>query len=274
MYRKKEICDELTSHFTNLNVYKYFNNLIKLDLISIDEFGNVYSKKYSILSYVTDNYNENVLEMMKLRLEGKTLEEIGNAIGVTRERVRQLVKKVTSSTKQTFKEDENAYWFSNYNLDKKQYESLFKDNLYYYLSNRYEKGIKLWKDILNDEKASVKLKKRVRDELQKGKIVIDNKLIPKTKTSIIDYVLEEFGKETLHINDLLEIINLFLEEQRLDKEVFDIDIRYLENRLSDTSNAVSRGKNIIDTMHMMNMIGIYFMKKLISKNGKILKYRH
>ena len=56
MYRKKEICDELTSHFTNLNVYKYFNNLIKLDLISIDEFGNVYSKKYSILSYVTDNY--------------------------------------------------------------------------------------------------------------------------------------------------------------------------------------------------------------------------
>lgn len=55
--------------------------------------------------------------MMKLRLEGKTLEEIGNAIGVTRERVRQLVK-VTSSTKQTFKEDENAYWFSNYNLDK------------------------------------------------------------------------------------------------------------------------------------------------------------
>ena len=82
----------------------------------------------------------------------------------------------------------------------------------------------------------------MRDELQKGKIVIDNKLIPKTKTSIIDYVLEEFGKETLHINDLLEIINLFLEEQRLDKEVFDIDIRYLENRLSDTSNAVSRGK--------------------------------
>lgn len=31
---------------------------------------------------------------MKLRLEGKTLEEIGNAIGVTRERVRQLVKKL------------------------------------------------------------------------------------------------------------------------------------------------------------------------------------
>lgn len=242
MYRKKEICDELSSHFINLNVYKYFNNLIKLDLISIDEFGNVYSKKYSILSYTADNYNENILELMKLRLEGKTLEEIGNAIGVTRERVRQLVKKVTSNTKQIFKEDENAYWFSNYNLDKKQYEWLFEDSLYYYLSNRYEKGTKSWKDILNDEKASVKLKKKVRDELLKGKIVIDNKLIPKTRISIIDYVLEEFGKETLHINDLLEIINLFLEEQRLDKEVFNIDIRYLENRLSDTSNAVSRGK--------------------------------
>lgn len=242
VYSKNEICDELSKHFMNLDIYKHFDELIELDLIAIDELDKVYFKKHSILSYVVENYNENILEMMKLRLEGKTLEDIGDATGVTRERVRQVVKKVIDSTNQTFKEDENAYWFNNYDLDNKQYQWLFKDNLYHYLSNRYEKGIKSWKDILNDDKASMQLKFMIRNKLLKGKIEIGNKIIPKTRTSIIDYVLEEFGEDVLHIDDLSEIINLFLEELGLDKEEFEINIRYLENRLSDTSNAVSRGK--------------------------------
>lgn len=225
-----------------MDIYNHFDELINLDLISIDELEKVYSKKRSILSYVAENYNENTLEMMKLRLDGKTLEEVGNVTGVTRERVRQVVKKVTSSTNQTFKEDENAYWFCNYDIDKKQYQWMFKDNLYYYLSNRYEKGSKSWENILNDDNASKQLKMMVRNKLLKGKIEIGNKIISKTRISIIDYVLEEFGKDVLHIDDISEIINLFLDELGLDKEEFEIDIRYLENRLSDTSNAVNRGK--------------------------------
>lgn len=193
-----------------MDIYKHFDELVNLDLISIDELDKVYSKKRSILSYVAENYNENTLEMMKLRLDGKTLEEVGNATGVTRERVRQIIKKVTSSTNQTFKEDENAYWFCNYDIDNKQYQWMFKDNLYYYLSNRYEKGSKSWEDILNDDKASKQLKLMVRNKLLKGKIEIGNKIISKTRTSIIDYVLEEFGKDVLHIDDISEIINLFL----------------------------------------------------------------
>lgn len=77
-----------------MDIYKHFDELVNLDLISIDELDKVYSKKRSILSYVAENYNENTLEMMKLRLDGKTLEEVGNATGVTRERVRQIVKKL------------------------------------------------------------------------------------------------------------------------------------------------------------------------------------
>ncbi|PNZ50568.1 hypothetical protein CD170_13085, partial [Staphylococcus aureus] len=242
IYRKNEICEKLSCHFINMDIYNHFDELINLDLISIDELEKVYSKKRSILSYVAENYNENTLEMMKLRLDGKTLEEVGNVTGVTRERVRQVVKKVTSSTNQTFKEDENAYWFCNYDIDKKQYQWMFKDNLYYYLSNRYEKGSKSWENILNDDNASKQLKMMVRNKLLKGKIEIGNKIISKTRISIIDYVLEEFGKDVLHIDDISEIINLFLDELGLDKEEFEIDIRYLENRLSDTSNAVSRGK--------------------------------
>lgn len=241
-YSKREICDTTESHFKNLNSYAIFDELIKLDLIATDEFDKVYTKNPSILSYVAENYNENTLEMMKLRLEGNTLEDIGNIIGVTRERVRQVVKKVIDSTNEVFKEDENAYWFSNYNLDNKQYQWLFKDNLYHYLSNRYKKGNESWKHILDDDQASTQLKMIVRNELLKDKIEIDNKIIPKTRISIIEYALEEYGQESLHLEDLSGVINLLLEELGLDLEGFEIDIRYLENRLSDTSNAVSSGK--------------------------------
>src|SRR5699024_3356659 len=71
---------------------------------------------------------------------------------------------------------------------------------------------------------------------------IDNKIIPKTRISIIEYALEEYGQESLHLEDLSGVINLLLEELGLDLEGFEIDIRYLENRLSDTSNAVSSRK--------------------------------
>ena len=83
-YSKREICDTTERHFKNLNSYEIFDELIKLDLIATDEFDKVYTKNPSILSYVAENYNENTLEMMKLRLEGNTLEDIGNIIGVTR----------------------------------------------------------------------------------------------------------------------------------------------------------------------------------------------
>src|SRR5699024_12271347 len=118
---------------------------------------------------------------------------------------------------------------------------MVKYNLYYYLYNRYEKGSKSWEDILNDDKASKQLKMLVRNKLLKGKIEIGNKIISKTRTSIIDYVLEEFGKDVLHIDDISEIINLFFVEIGLDKEELELDYSYLENRLIDNTNAVSRG---------------------------------
>src|SRR5699024_4004896 len=194
-YSKREICDTTKRHFKNLNRYAIFDELIKLDLIDIDEFDKDYTKKHSILSYVAENYNEYTLKMMQLT---------------------QVVKKVIDSTNEVFKADENAYWFSNYNLDNKQYQWLFKDNLYHYLSNRYKKGNESWKHTLNDDQASTPLKMIVRNELLKDKIEIDNKIIPKTRTSIIEYALEEYGQESLHIEDLSEVINLLLEELGLD----------------------------------------------------------
>ncbi|WP_436855426.1 DNA-directed RNA polymerase subunit alpha C-terminal domain-containing protein [Staphylococcus caeli] len=242
IYTKNEICNYLSEHFINLDIFGIFDEIMNLDLIALDKYEKIYFKRPSILTYVKENYNENIYLMMKLRLQGNTLEEIGEETNVTRERVRQVIKKVIENTNQVFKEDENAYWFKNYDLDSKIYCYLFDDSLYNYLSNRYEKGGLSWESILNDDKASIYLKTLVRNKLLKGKIEIDDKIISKNRISIINYVLEEYGQEILHLDELLEVIHLFLDDFGLEKNEFDINTRYLENRLSDTSNAVSRGK--------------------------------
>ncbi|MGF2097738.1 DNA-directed RNA polymerase subunit alpha C-terminal domain-containing protein [Mammaliicoccus lentus] len=243
-YSKKEICDVLSNQFQNLNTRKIFDELIEMDLIALNEFDKVFAKKSSILSHIEENYKDNTYKMFKLRLQGKTLEEIGNIAGVTRERVRQVVKKVIDNTNKTFKEDENAYWFNTYDLDNKRYKMLFNDDLYNYLSSRYKKGDRHWTEIIYDDKATLQLKKLIRNEQLKGKIEIDGEIISKTKASIIDYVIKEFGKSPMHLDDLFELVAIFLEEQGLDKNGFKIEYRYLENTLADTSNAVSRGKKI------------------------------
>ncbi|MGC9615218.1 hypothetical protein ACO2FM_04540 [Staphylococcus pasteuri] len=45
LYSKNEMFNKLSNHFLNLDIYKYFDELIELDLISIDELDKVYSKK-------------------------------------------------------------------------------------------------------------------------------------------------------------------------------------------------------------------------------------
>lgn len=244
LYSLNEIINKLNCEFKHVDWQEILNKLLEQDLIDKSESEKVFSKKPSILVYVSEHYNSATLEIIKLRLEGKTLEEIGNVIGITRERVRQIVKKVLSSTDEIFKEDENAYWFNTYDLDAKQYELLFKDSFYNYLLIRYKKGNKYWNDIIHDDKASNELKMCVRNQLFKGKLELGNKIINKNRTGIINYILEEFCQSAMHISDISQLIKLFIDEQGLNSDEFNIDIRYLENRLNETISSVSQGKKI------------------------------
>ncbi|MHA4769001.1 sigma factor-like helix-turn-helix DNA-binding protein [Staphylococcus capitis] len=244
LYDIDELTNKLSNEFKRIDWDITIKQLLEQDLIGKNKFGKIFSKKPSILLYAAENFDATKFEMIRLRLKGKTLEEIGKTLGVTRERVRQIVKKILDSTDEVFREDDNSYWFKTYNLDAKQYALFFRDDFYNYLSIRYKKGNHSWEDIIYDDKASVELKKSVRNELLKGKIELGNKVINRNRTGIIDYILEEFCQDAVHISDVLQLYNLFIEEQGLNNQEFNIDIRYLENRLSDTSSSVSQGKKI------------------------------
>ena len=69
--------------------------------------------------------------LVKMRLSGNTLEECGAFLGITRERVRQVVKK-TLNKRPVLREDDYSYWYQNYLLDREAMRNISKigDDIY------------------------------------------------------------------------------------------------------------------------------------------------
>ncbi|MDT0672640.1 DNA-directed RNA polymerase subunit alpha C-terminal domain-containing protein [Staphylococcus chromogenes] len=268
---EKKLISITEKHFKMTNVNNLISRLKELRLIKVLNSGNLVFEKQSILHFVERNYDLKTTEIMKSRLEGKTLEEIGDVSNITRERVRQIIKKIIGDANQEFREDRNAYWYCEYDLSKEQYEIIFGDNSYYYLQIKYNKGSKDWKSILEDEKASKEIKRNVKAEILKNSIDVGNKVIAKNKISIIDYVLEEYGQTPMHIDEIYELIYLFLEDRGIDKVEYNIDKRYLENRLNENINSVSRGKKYYRYYDYSSYDWDYFYKEINLKEWENLE---
>ena len=122
-----------------------------------------------------------------LRLKGKTLQEIGDVFGVTRERVRQVLKKIVREMPHINEIEKYRDFFTNYRISKELFINVFCSNEYIYelLSLLYKKGTKsLESDILEgkfDENAKqflldssgTYLLKNNRKQLSREYIIID-----------------------------------------------------------------------------------------------------
>lgn len=122
-----------------------------------------------------------------LRLKGKTLQEIGDVFGVTRERVRQVLKKIVREMPHINEIEKYRDFFTNYRISKDLFINVFCSNEYIYelLSLLYKKGTKsLESDILEgkfDENAKqflldssgTYLLKNNRKQLSREYIIID-----------------------------------------------------------------------------------------------------
>lgn len=87
-----QIEDEFNK-FKNVDVTAAIDKLINKNLAELKE-KKLYYKNPSVFSYVKEKFNDQVFQAFKKRMEGYTLEEIGQELGVTREGIRQINKKV------------------------------------------------------------------------------------------------------------------------------------------------------------------------------------
>lgn len=180
---------------------------------------------------------DNAKKALMLRLQGMTLEEAGNEIGVTRERARQLIKKALEKLPR-LKEDELGYWFENYNVTPEEFQSIFNlsQEAYRYLALKYNKGSKKLEDLLNDERITGKIAQRVLVEMRKYCVMINGEYIPIRRDLLLRKLLEvNFSDRECTFSEFSELYKNFLIENKLDgdeKLLFPTE-RAFEARLAD-----------------------------------------
>lgn len=171
------------------------------------------------------------------RLSGMTLEETGRTMGVTRERARQIIKKVLSKMPR-LREDDFKYWFENYCITKEEFKHIFgvTDESYNYLKGTYKRGTKSLEDMLSDDDINGIIAQRVDKELYKYCVVIDGEYVPIRREPIIKKLLQlNFSDKDCHISEFYRLYMDFLKANGLDKneKLLHPSERAFESRLDD-----------------------------------------
>ena len=192
----------------------------------------------------TSGLDERAIRILQMRASGSTLEEVGQIEGATRERIRQIEKKsidrVTRSATMLFAEDQYAYMFSTYALDKEFYFDYLGETkrIWYYLNIRYTRGKADTNDALHDKKIPADARRAVDKYIHKGCVEIDGIYIPLQRGEIEDFVVEKYCKDEVTLDEFFELYDQFLLENDLTDEklqVTDSMRMTRSNRLSESN---------------------------------------
>ena len=203
----------------------------------------------SIVKYLT-NADFKDKELVLLKVQGKTLEEIGKQYNVTRERIRQKLKKALKYCTVRFAEDKYLDLWNKYQISKEDFFKMFpeeKAETYYYLKLRNEKtgGKEPLSEIINDESVPLEFRKRYYDCLASTRyILINSRKIEKTETSILKYVMEQFRNEVVNLSDVRKAYSEFVLNNFPDSlGNLETSDRNLDAMLSRDINVLCIGKN-------------------------------
>lgn len=168
-----------------------------------------------------DGKEEEKLDIVREKLSGKTLEEIGTKYGVTRERIRQKLEKACRLIRNRnraaigtalFSEDFYTGLYENYDTDKEfwlDYVHL-SERTYNYLKNLYTAGKSETVNALSDENIPVSLRIKVEAYLNRQKIRLGTDLIDGSRVSAEKYVLSHYCTDELTFEDFCSLYNSVL----------------------------------------------------------------
>ncbi len=159
------------------------------------------------------------------RLDGITLEEIGKANGLTRERVRQLVNKGVKKIQdyyfintglKYFDEDYYGYFYSTYFFDKKDGIKWFgvEPYIWNYLDMR---GLKLGNrelsEALDDSNIDLGFRLKIKNYLNRNRLYLDKEWVDNKRASVENFILKKLCREDVTFDDFVKIYNDYLEQQ-------------------------------------------------------------
>lgn len=152
--------------------------------------------------------------MLKRRLKGETLDEIGKSFGVSRERIRQIVE-LEFSHMPSCKQDRYAKVFATYDFKAEDFCTVFDEtpDVYNYLEFRYGRGELPLKKFLSEDSASLEVRKRAEAIVYKNYVTMpDGARIECIRPKVVYWALRNFAYEECGYDYFLEKYNALLKQ--------------------------------------------------------------
>lgn len=233
----------------SLEKSKYFFTYLEKLLVSerIELFGSTIKiKKPSILEYISSLKNDSWQQAVLGRVQGKTLEEIGTTMGITRERVRQIVAKILRQKPNVW-ENDYLEFIQEYTFSKKVFIDVFGVDSYVYEYVSLINGLfglekhestKELSELLYDERLTLEMKQRLYRELNKNTIRCDEQVIQKNRLEILLFTIKKFAQQEIEFFHFYDKHSEFLKQYELDPEVYSYPERSMENVIARQDTVV------------------------------------
>ena len=187
------------------------------------------------------------------KMNGETLEEIAKSENITRERVRQIIKKAVNKVHaqylaktglELFDEDYYQHFYTTYEVDKSVCLEWFgiPEKTYNYISMFNSRGNENIEDAIDDPDLDIGFKLKITNYLNRNKIYVDGNWVEKKRALIEEVVLAKCCKDEVSFDDFCKLYNKFLEEQGIP---FDKKIYYTEDVIESRYNRLSEARCVL-----------------------------
>ena len=242
---KNTLFELIPSHMRNTTVFDGILCELENDQsISIidDEIHRLYP---SVIDCIDTLENEKGQAILLMRLEGKTLNEIGNTYDLSRERARQIIIAQLKAIKKKqryralpshFVEDQYAYVFEEYNFSLDDFIKAFdeKPSTYHYLTlvgNKSQQEKKLLEQALSDENIPAALRKRIEPVAYEDYLLVDGTRIKKDRPILVQHYIKTHCRALTDYDAFVDDYGNWLAEVGLQDSNYEIERRTYENRL-------------------------------------------
>lgn len=234
---KRTLASKLPSHLFNTTIIEEV--LLELESMTALEIGDelLFRQYPSVMQYVERLSDMRDKQIVLGRLQGKTLQDIGDELGLTKERVRQVTKKALRRHPY-FREDQYAYIFQNYALSPEDLFIAFDEPLetYNYLEIAYstnQNSQKPLEEVLVDISVSPKMRKKVEKAVFKQYIMVDGIRIKMYRPTLVKHFVKNNCRDLTRYDDFVVAYQLWLESLGIGSNpALVLESRTYENKLN------------------------------------------
>lgn len=234
---KAALEEHFPQHLNNTTILEEI--LLELETISAVEMGEVmiYRQYPSIVEFAAHIENDRIREVIQGKIEGKTLQEIGEQCGVTRERVRQLMQKGLCK-KPYLREDKYAYLYDHYDFSLEDFVLAYDEpqEIYNYLemiSTQTRAKRKAIEDLLTDTAIPIELRRKAEKAIYKQYVSTDGVRVKMTRPNLVKHYIKTNCKNRTKFEDFVSEYHSWLDSLGIgDDSSLTLEARTYENILN------------------------------------------